>query len=344
MRVHRHLSLSTFDLRLHTLLTRERKTLANSVQHWYAKNRDQGASMYFRLTRTDPGLPNFVDRWSLCDYICSMSPKLRYLCKIIGSALFGPKETRGKLLVFVTWPIEQWLVGCLLSNLGIDHLAVTAGMSAAEKAKTTDRFDDIDDPCPILVCTFRSTAFGVNLQRGCSKLVMTGMPENINTLLQTIGRIHRLGQQRIQEVWILGTDHTYDQILQASAVKKMVIQMLGESEVTQLRTGQGYKDRLREAHGLDDDEEVDQMLAEVKGSHLLEQVDGQLVRLLGMRCSRLSWDQKDLYAKDDHPETYTPRRVRTQKEPQTPGAGPSGDGMLETTVSTLDTSMLVLTI
>src|SRR5947207_11947939 len=105
-------------------------------------------------------------------------------------------------------------------------------MSASEKAKTTDRFDDRNDACPVLVCTFRSTAFGVNLQRGCAKLVMMGMPENINTLLQTIGRIDRLGQPRIQEVWVLGVDHTYDQILQASAVKKMVIQMLGESEVT----------------------------------------------------------------------------------------------------------------
>ena len=56
------------------------------------------------------------------------------------------------------------------------------------------------------------------------------------------------------------------------------------------------------------------MLAEVKGSHLLDQVDGQLVRLLGMRCSRLSWDPKDLYAKDAHPETHTPRHIRVQKD------------------------------
>src|SRR5437016_5816916 len=67
------------------------------------------------------------------------------------------------------------------------------------------------------------------------------------------------------------------------------------------------------AHGLSDEEEVDQILAEVKGSHLLEQVDGQLVPLLGMRYSRLSWDQKDLYAKDSHPETHTPRHVRIQR-------------------------------
>ena len=333
MRVHRHISLGTFDLRLHTLLTRERKTLAHNVQHWYAKNRDQGASMYFRLTRNDPGVPNFVDRWSLCDYICSMSPKLRYLCRILASALFGPPETRGKVLVFVTWPIEQWLVCCLLGNLGVDHLAVTAGMSASEKARTTDRFDDPGDSCPVLVCTFRSTAFGVNLQRGCHKLVLTGMPDNINTLLQTVGRIHRLGQAHVQEVWVLGTDHSYDQILQANAVKKMVVQMLGESELSKIRATQSYRDRLRRMHGLEEGDEVDEMLAEVQGSHLLDQVDGQLIRLLGMRCSRLAWDDKDLYAKDRHPETDTPRRVRASKEQA--ASSPSGNNRLKIIISIL---------
>ena len=60
---------------------------------------------------------------------------------------------------------------------------------------------------------------------------MMGFPENINTLLQTIGRIHRLEQQKVQEIWVLGTDHTYDQMLQAKAVKKIVIQILGEADL-----------------------------------------------------------------------------------------------------------------
>jgi hypothetical protein len=40
-----------------------------------------------------------------------MSPKLRYLCKILGEALYGAANSSGKLLVFATWPIEQWLDG-----------------------------------------------------------------------------------------------------------------------------------------------------------------------------------------------------------------------------------------
>jgi len=322
IRVHRHISLCTFDLRLHTMLTRSKKNLAASVQVWYGKNLDHGASLYFRFTRPDPGLPNFADRWSLCEYICSMSPKLRYLCKILGEALYGAANSRGKLLVFVTWPIEQWLVCCLLQNLGIDCMSVNSGMSAAEKARVTDRFDDVSDPCPVLVCTFRGTAFGINLQRGCSKLLMMGFPENINTLLQTIGRIHRLGQHKVQEIWVLGTDHTYDQMLQAKAVKKMVVQMLGEADLEQFHVGDvsQYKDNLRKLHGLEDDEDVDQLLAELGDSHLLMQVDARLTRLLGMRCSRLTWGSKNLYDKDGEDTQRTPHRIRvapTSNDPST---------------------------
>jgi hypothetical protein len=132
-------------------------------------------------------------------------------------------------------------------------------MSAAKKARVTDRFDDESDPCPILIYIFRGTAFGINLQRGCNKLLIMGFPENINTLLQIIGRIHRLGQQKIQEIWVVGTNHTYDQILQVKAVKKMVVQILGETDLEQLPVHDmaRYKDNLRRLHGLDDDDDID---------------------------------------------------------------------------------------
>jgi hypothetical protein len=35
-----------------------------------------------------------------------MSPKLRYLYKILDEALYGASISREKLLIFMTWPIE----------------------------------------------------------------------------------------------------------------------------------------------------------------------------------------------------------------------------------------------
>jgi hypothetical protein len=48
----------------------------------------------------------------------------------------------------------------------------------------------------------------------------------------------------------------------------------------------------------------------MRDSHLLTQVDDRLTRLLGIRCSRLTWDSKRLYDKDGENTQRTPHRVR----------------------------------
>jgi hypothetical protein len=62
-------------------------------------------------------------------------------------------------------------------------MSVNSDISAAEKARVTDRFDDESDSYSILIYIFRGTAFGINLQRGYNKLLIIRFPENINTLL-----------------------------------------------------------------------------------------------------------------------------------------------------------------
>jgi len=42
-------------------------------------------------------------------------------------------------------------------------------------------------------------------------LVMLEILENVNTVYESIGRVHRLGQRRVQKIWIVGADHTHDQ-------------------------------------------------------------------------------------------------------------------------------------
>jgi superfamily II DNA/RNA helicase len=332
MRVHRFLSLVTFDIRLAHLLTRVQNTLSATVQTWYDRYRDHGASLYFQHTRMDPTFPLFADRWSLCQYLCAQSPKLRYLCRVLYNTVRSDAPDQGKLLIFVSWPPEQWIVTMLLRNLGIPSMALTSALSAAEKAAITNRFDDPDDPSRVLVCTFRGTAFGVNLQTGCHKLVMMSIPDNINTLLQTIGRIHRLGQSHVQEVWILGTDHSYDQLLQSKAVKKIVVQLIGEADLSELRIADSerYRERLRQHIGAQADmadDQVDEQVEAIGDSHLLEQVDVMIRQLLGMRCSRLTWDNKDLFAKDRDPEHLTPGHVKAM--PASPRSSARGKGRRE---------------
>jgi superfamily II DNA or RNA helicase len=94
------------------------------------------------------------------------------------------------------------------------------------------------------------------------------MAANVNTIIQTIGRIHRLGQERVEDIYIITVDHSYDQILHSKAAKKMVAQLAGESR----------HERTAEEN---------------------QASAGDLVtRILGQRCSRVGWADTDLRAKD----------------------------------------------
>ena len=52
--------------------------------------------------------------------------------------------------------------------------------------------------------------------------------ENINVVLQALGRTHRTGQSRFQRVWIVTQDHRSDQLSQAAQSKEMLQQIAGE--------------------------------------------------------------------------------------------------------------------
>jgi hypothetical protein len=83
-----------------------------------------------------------------------------------------------------------------------------------------------------------------------------------------IGRIHRLGQERVQDIYIITVDHSYDQILQAKAAKKMVAQLAGESR----------------HEGTPEEKQAS--------------AEDLVTRILGQRCSRVEWADTDLGVKD----------------------------------------------
>lgn len=109
------------------------------------------------------------------------------------------------------------------------------------------------------------------------------------TMLQAIGRIFRLGQRRPQKIWIATVDHTYDQIVQSRAAKKMVSQIAGQGNVTM--TDEEVQVKEDRKSGLDDDA-VKAVITERRASTLYTMVFGQF-------DSRIDWnDVRDLTAKD----------------------------------------------
>jgi len=101
VKAHRHMTLTALDRRLPRFLHRTQKNKAEDVQKWYEqkKFKDHGFSFYFDRTRENSSYPYIKDRYTVGEYMCALSPKLRYLCKVVFKCLFG--KDRSKLLVFI---------------------------------------------------------------------------------------------------------------------------------------------------------------------------------------------------------------------------------------------------
>jgi len=85
--------------------------------------------------------------------------------------------------------------------------------------------DDFNDPrgrLQAILLNVKSSCSGLNLHFNCSDVIVCCVADNVNQVLQALGRVHRIGQKLAQRVWIVTLDHSYDQILQCQQTMKMV--------------------------------------------------------------------------------------------------------------------------
>ena len=172
MRVHRRLSLATFDLQLEAFCNRTgHKNLSRDVHSWYDAYEDNGLTIWWNFSRPDPDLPPYVDRFNMGEYMAAKSPKLQYLCGYLAECLFA-SVGKHRVLLYVNWPIVHWELEAFLKNLGLEVLSLRSGQTNQEKLTTMNRFNDADDQVDVLIADIKAGSVGVNLQEACSRLML----------------------------------------------------------------------------------------------------------------------------------------------------------------------------
>ena len=83
-------------------------------------------------------------------------------------------------------------------------------------------FNDKACTVHILITSNRISSTAINLQKDCSTVIFVDVPSNAQSTLQAAGRVIRIGQKQRCTIYILTIDHTYDQVLQATAARKMI--------------------------------------------------------------------------------------------------------------------------
>jgi hypothetical protein len=91
------------------------------------------------------------------------------------------------------------------------------------------QFNDPTSEVCLLLITTALGAVSLNLQAGAACIIVMEIPLSFYMLLQVIGRVNRIGQGKIQRVYLLWTNLSFDQICLHRILKKIVPSLAGES-------------------------------------------------------------------------------------------------------------------
>lgn len=111
--------------------------------------------------------------------------------------------------------------------MGFTVGALRSNLDASERKELIDDFNNKTTNMNALLMNLKSSNSGLNLHYHCSDIIIVCCADNVNQIMQIIGRVHRITQGEPQRIWILTTDHSYDQVLQFNQTDKMVRLMMG---------------------------------------------------------------------------------------------------------------------
>jgi hypothetical protein len=258
------------------------------------------------------------------------TPKYPTLLGIVREVVLRNKR---KLLIFCQYPMVQFCVENFFKVLCFKTLGLRAGMSLGERAHTAARFNDPADDGQILVVTYATCSVGLNLHGSCSDMVMVEVAMSANTVLQAIGRIHRLGQSNEQRVWILSGTNTFDRFVEYNQAKKMIGQIIG--------MGHSAFADLDLSRDSCEENETESSVTAV----LINRADVFLQQMLGQSSTRLNWeDNHDTGVSEEKRKTLRRMKIPTAslvtKTKRSLGVTPRKKQSLKKPISDVTTSMI----
>jgi hypothetical protein len=129
------------------------------------------------------------DSTYLIDRESNISPKLVELVSILKDLVI---ENKRKVVLFSEWTNMTYLIGKVLSDMGIDFIEFTGKVPTKKRQKLIDEFDANPD-CMVFLST-DAGGVGLNLQ-SADCVVNFELPWNPAKLNQRIGRVNRIGQK-----------------------------------------------------------------------------------------------------------------------------------------------------
>lgn len=135
--------------------------------------------------------------WTL-EFLLRGSPKMRAMLKILRDQVIVYGE---KAIIWSQFPAEQVYIAATLREANIDADVLHSGLSVSDRGVLIQRFTTLRDECMVLVCNYSIGSAGLNLQGLCRNVHIFNPGLSSSIADQAIGRVWRLGQERVVLVY-----------------------------------------------------------------------------------------------------------------------------------------------
>ncbi|GMG25245.1 unnamed protein product [Aspergillus oryzae] len=154
--------------------------------------------------------------WVL-EFLLKGSPKMRAMLPVLRDQVIVHGE---KAMVWTQFPAEQIYVAAILKEANIDAEVFHAGLTRDERMNLVERFTQKHDECMVLICAYNVNAAGMNLQNLCRNVHILTMGLSKSVVNQAIGRVSRLGQERMTFVYEYRLRSSFDEDLVSRSERK----------------------------------------------------------------------------------------------------------------------------
>lgn len=143
-----------------------------------------------------------INRWKLDN-----DPRIEWLDEHLKEVISERKE---KVVIFDTHPLTIDMLVDRYPEYKPQRIHGQTKQTEEERQAVINAFNDLNNPCKLIVLSAFTSSAGINLQYGGNDMVVFTNPFDTLAFRQLIDRQHRINSTRDSQVWICVIDRTFD--------------------------------------------------------------------------------------------------------------------------------------
>lgn len=183
-----------------------------------ARSKKEGIETLEEGIHKVPKDANDLDPFLALNTLLFGAPKMREWLKRVRLEVHHLGE---KSIVWCSNPGQQFLAAAVLNLAGISCDVYHADLTSSQRSALVKGFNEGPYPM-VLVCSYYVNSAGCNMQEQCRNVHLLCTPMGIPIATQAVGRVRRLGQQKLVKVYEYRLEKSFDEEMVNNNIAKAI--------------------------------------------------------------------------------------------------------------------------